>query len=155
VPAGPAAYRAGGEHSRGCGQGEIIALLPRSLWFWRPGAIGPDAVVKILKRRTPQVDPPHRSSAGYFCWRNCGYSSKISISLRLTAVIWARSVYRWLLKRDMSGYRYAGLDRAVRIKRSPVFFRKSSRAFGGPMAAPSANRFGNVSRQLRSMSLVS
>ena len=130
-------------------QGEVVALPTETVYGLAADALRPDAVVKIYEaKERPRFDPlivhlPDQS----WLERVTEISTQNSkIVSRLVSAFWPGPMTVILTKTALvPDIVTAGLDTvAVRISGNPVF-QEVIRAFGKPLAAPSANRFGRIS----------
>lgn len=128
--------------------GEVVALPTETVYGLAADATRPEAVVKIFEaKERPFFDPlivhlPDQSWLG----RIAQHDDVMVLVEELTASFWPGPLTlvlpRWALVPDLVT---AGLDTvAVRMSAHPVFS-AICRAFGKPLAAPSANRFGRIS----------
>jgi L-threonylcarbamoyladenylate synthase len=128
--------------------GEIVALPTETVYGLAADATRADAVVKIFEaKKRPLFDPlivhlPERD----WLYRIASCEDVLITVEELTAAFWPGPLTlvlpRWQLVPDIV---MAGLDTvAVRMSAHPIF-REVCRAFGKPLAAPSANRFGRIS----------
>lgn len=128
--------------------GEVVALPTETVYGLAADATRADAVVKIFEaKERPFFDPlivhlPDLSWLG----RVAAHDEVMVLVDELAAAFWPGPLTlvlpRWSLVPDIVT---AGLDTvAVRMSAHPVF-REVCRAFGKPLAAPSANRFGRIS----------
>ncbi len=129
-------------------QGEVVALPTETVYGLAADATRPDAVAKIFEaKERPLFDPlivhlPDKSWLG----RIARQDDVFVLVEDLTQAFWPGPLTlvlpRWSIVPDIVT---AGLDTvAVRMSAHPVF-REVARAFGRPLAAPSANRFGRIS----------
>ncbi len=127
---------------------EVVALPTETVYGLAADATRPDAVVKIFEaKERPFFDPlivhlPDLSWLG----RITQHDDVMLLVDELTQAFWPGPLTlvlpRWSLVPDLVT---SGLDTvAVRMSAHPVF-REIVRAFGKPLAAPSANRFGRIS----------
>lgn len=128
--------------------GEVVALPTETVYGLAADATRPEAVVKIFEaKERPFFDPlivhlPDQSWLG----RVAQHDDVMILVEELTQAFWPGPLTlvlpRWDIVPDIVT---SGLDTvAVRMSAHPVF-REISRAFGKPLAAPSANRFGRIS----------
>jgi len=128
--------------------GEVVALPTETVYGLAADATRPEAVVKIFEaKERPFFDPlivhlPDHSWLG----RIAQHDDVMVLVEELTAAFWPGPLTlvlpRWSLVPDLVT---SGLDTvAVRMSAHPVFL-EIVRAFGKPVAAPSANRFGRIS----------
>ena len=130
-------------------QGEIIALPTETVYGLAADALDPIAVARVFEAKgRPRFDPLiiHLPEPGWV-----EKIAKISaqdreLVAKLTGKFWPGPFTMVLPKREVvPEIVTAGLDTvAVRISAHPVFS-EIVRAFGKPLAAPSANRFGRIS----------
>lgn len=127
---------------------EVVALPTETVYGLAADATRPEAVVKIFEaKERPLFDPlivhlPELSWLG----RITQHDDVMLLVDELTQAFWPGPLTlvlpRWSLVPDLVT---SGLDTvAVRMSAHPVF-REIVRAFGKPLAAPSANRFGRIS----------
>jgi len=140
-------------------KGEVVALPTETVYGLAADALDPIAVAKIFEAKgRPRFDPlivhlPNRD----WLERTVDFenltvlSSQVSaddreLILRLCEAFWPGPLTVVVPKRAIiPDIVTAGLDTvAVRISAHPVFS-EIVRAFGKPLAAPSANRFGRIS----------
>jgi L-threonylcarbamoyladenylate synthase len=130
-------------------QGEIVALPTETVYGLAADALDPITVAKIFEAKgRPRFDPlivhlPNKEWLERIA--KIGNCSRDLIE-KLIAQFWP-GPFTLVLDRQsiVPGIVTAGLDTvAVRMSAHPVFT-EVVRAFGKPLAAPSANRFGRVS----------
>lgn len=130
-------------------KGEIVALPTETVYGLAADALDPIAVAKIFEAKgRPRFDPlivhlPNKEWLERIA--KIGNRSRELIE-KLIAQFWP-GPFTLVLDRQsiVPGIVTAGLDTvAVRMSAHPVFT-EVVRAFGKPLAAPSANRFGRVS----------
>lgn len=129
--------------------GQIVALPTETVYGLAADALNPTAVVKIFEaKERPRFDPlivhlPERQWLEKIANVRAGDRQLI---LQLADTFWPGPLTLVLPKREfVPDIVTAGLDTiAVRISAHPVFHEIVG-AFGKPLAAPSANRFGQVS----------
>jgi tRNA threonylcarbamoyl adenosine modification protein (Sua5/YciO/YrdC/YwlC family) len=129
--------------------GEVAALPTETVYGLAAAALRPEAVVKIFEaKERPKFDPlivhlPDQSWLERVA--NVDTLNKEIVS-RLIEAFWPGPFTIILPKTDLvPDIVTAGLDTvAVRISAHPIF-QDIIRAFGEPLAAPSANRFGRIS----------
>jgi L-threonylcarbamoyladenylate synthase len=130
-------------------KGETVALPTETVYGLAANALDPIAVAKIFEaKERPRFDPlivhlPNRE----WLERVAHLTSHArEMSFTLADKFWPGPFTMVLPKREIvPDIVTAGLDTiAVRISEHPVFH-DIVRAFGKPLAAPSANRFGQVS----------
>src|SRR5207244_11932265 len=130
-------------------KGETVALPTETVYGLAANALDPIAVAKIFEaKERPRFDPlivhlPNREWLERFADLT---SHAREMSFTLADKFWPGPCTLVLPKREfVPDIVTAGLDTiAVRISAHPVFH-EIVRAFGKPLAAPSANRFGKVS----------
>jgi L-threonylcarbamoyladenylate synthase len=126
--------------------GEVVALPTETVYGLAADALNPSAVAKIFEaKERPRFDPlivhlPNRKSIDSI--------AKVDSDLvsSLMGKFWPGPLTFVLPKREtIPDIVTAGLETvAVRMSAHPLFQQIVS-AFGGPLAAPSANRFGRIS----------
>ena len=130
-------------------RGEVVALPTETVYGLAADALNATAVAKIYEaKERPRFDPlivhlPDRDWLEKVADLRRQDQELIS---KLAAAFWPGPFTLILPKRDIvPDIATAGLNTvAVRISAHPVFG-EVIRAFGGPLAAPSANRFGRIS----------
>ena len=130
-------------------RGELVALPTETVYGLAADALNPIAVAKIFEtKERPKFDPlivhlPEKSWLEKVA--NVSTRDK-ELVLSLTRAFWPGPFTIVLPKKDpIPDIVTAGLDTvAVRVSAHPVFT-DVIQAFGKPLAAPSANRFGRVS----------
>src|SRR5262249_27075775 len=128
---------------------EVVALPTETVYGLAADALNPRAVTKVFAaKRRPRFDPvivhlPDRNWLEQVARLRTGDRRLIAA---LADRFWPGPFTMVLPRRSVvPDIVTAGLDTvAVRISAHPVFSR-IIRAFGGPLAAPSANRFGRIS----------
>jgi L-threonylcarbamoyladenylate synthase len=130
-------------------KGEIVALPTETVYGLAAAALNPTAVVKIFEaKERPPFDPliVHISERQWLEKIADVRVGDRQLILQLTDTFWPGPFTVVLPKREfVPDIVTAGLETiAVRISAHPVF-NEIVRAFGKPLAAPSANRFGQVS----------
>ena len=130
-------------------KGEIVALPTETVYGLAADALNPVAVAKIFEaKERPRFDPliVHLPSRDWLERVVDLPSRDRKLILTLADNFWPGPLTMVLPKRDtIPDIVTAGLDAvAVRISAHPVFS-DVALAFGKPLAAPSANRFGRVS----------
>ena len=130
-------------------KGEIVALPTETVYGLAADALNPIAVAKIFEaKERPRFDPliVHLPSRDWLEKVVDLPSRDRKLILTLADNFWPGPLTMVLPKRDtIPDIVTAGLDAvAVRISAHPVFSDVAF-AFGKPLAAPSANRFGRVS----------
>jgi len=128
---------------------EIVALPTETVYGLAADALDPIAVAKIFEaKERPSFDPliVHLPDFNWFERVANVPTQDRQLVLALTEKFWPGPFTIVLPKREIvPDIVTAGLDTvAVRISAHPVFS-EIIRAFGGPLAAPSANRFGRIS----------
>ena len=130
-------------------KGEVVALPTETVYGLAADALNPIAVAKIFEaKERPRFDPlivhlPNRD----WLEKVAGVPSQDrQLILKLAKNFWPGPFTLVLPKREIvPEIVTAGLETvAVRMSAHPVF-REVIEAFGKPLAAPSANRFGRVS----------
>ncbi|MDQ6622263.1 MAG: L-threonylcarbamoyladenylate synthase [Verrucomicrobiota bacterium] len=127
--------------------GDVVALPTETVYGLAANALQVDAVLKIFEaKERPRFDPliVHLPNRDWLVRLTSGYETALVSALLdrfwpgpLTFIL-----PRTSLVPDVVA---AGLETvAVRMSSHPIF-REILRAFGGPLAAPSANRFGRLS----------
>jgi L-threonylcarbamoyladenylate synthase len=130
-------------------QGDVVALPTETVYGLAADGLNPIAVAKIFEAKSrPRFDPL------IFHLPNRDWLEKVAdlpaqdrqLILKLAEKFWPGPFTMVLPKRDVvPGIVTAGLETvAVRISAHPVFA-EIVQAFGKPLAAPSANRFGRIS----------
>src|SRR6478672_9905214 len=130
-------------------KGEIVALPTETVYGLASDALNPIAVARIFEaKERPRFDPliVHLPSRDWLEKVVDLPSRDRKLILTLADNFWPGPLTMVLPKRDtIPEIVTAGLDAvAVRISAHPVFS-DVALAFGKPLAAPSANRFGRVS----------
>jgi L-threonylcarbamoyladenylate synthase len=130
-------------------KGEIVALPTETVYGLAADALNGEAVVKIFEaKERPHFDPliVHLPDRDWFERVVDLVTQDRQLVLKLIDRFWPGPFTVVLpRKRLVPEIVTAGLDTvAVRISAHPVFS-QIIRDFGGPLAAPSANRFGSVS----------
>ena len=130
-------------------KGEIVALPTETVYGLTADALNPIAVAKIFEaKQRPRFDPliVHLPDRGWLDRVTQIRDEDRELIGKLADCFWAGPFTIVLPKRSIvPEIVTAGLDTiAVRISAHPVFTRIIG-AFGKPLAAPSANRFGRVS----------
>ena len=129
--------------------GEVVALPTETVYGLAADATNPAAVAKIFEaKERPRFDPlivhlPHPDWLERF---TIIAGSERDLIVRLCAQFWP-GPFTLVLPRatTIPDIVTAGLDTvAVRVSAHPVFSEITAR-FKGPLAAPSANRFGRIS----------
>ena len=130
-------------------QGEAVALPTETVYGLAAEALNPMAVAKIFEaKERPKFDPliVHLPEENWLEKVAKVPTRDEELVSRLTKAFWPGPLTVVMPKKDaIPDIVTAGLDTvAVRISAHPVFT-KVIQAFGKPLAAPSANRFGRVS----------
>lgn len=125
--------------------GEVVALPTETVYGLGASALDPLACAKIFEaKQRPLSDPliVHLPDAGWAS--RLAYPN--SLAARLAERFWPGPLTMVLPRRDIvPDLVTAGQDTvALRMSAHPVFQRVAE-AFGKPIAAPSANRFGRIS----------
>jgi L-threonylcarbamoyladenylate synthase len=129
--------------------GEVVALPTETVYGLAADALNAEAVVKIFEaKERPRFDPliVHLPDRDWLERIVDLPAQDQQVILKLVETFWPGPFTIVLPKRVIvPDIVTAGLDTvAVRISAHPVFA-EIIRAFGAPLAAPSANRFGQVS----------
>lgn len=130
--------------------GTIVAVPTETVYGLAADALNTDASLKIFEaKERPRFDPliVHLPDAGWLprVARIDRNSADGAIMEKLIEAFWPGPLTLILPRRDVPDVVTAGLDTvAVRVSAHPLFARIVA-AFGSPVAAPSANRFGRVS----------
>lgn len=130
-------------------RGEVVALPTETVYGLAADALNASAVLKIFEaKHRPLFDPliVHLPDAGYLEQIATIEDSPREIFERLRDKFWPGPLTFVLPRRSIvPDVVTAGLETvAVRLSAHPLFS-KIIQAFGGPLAAPSANRFGRIS----------
>ena len=130
-------------------QGEVVALPTETVYGLAANALDPIAVAKIFEAKgRPRFDPliVHLPDADWVERVAELPAQDRQLILQLAEKFWPGPLTLVLPKREIvPDIATAGLDTvAIRISAHPVFA-QIVRAFGKPLAAPSANRFGRIS----------
>lgn len=130
-------------------KGEIVALPTETVYGLAANALDAIAVAKIFEaKERPRFDPliVHLPDRDWLEKIAELPSQDRQLILQLAEKFWPGPLTMVLPKREIvPDIVTAGLETvAVRISEHPVFA-EIIRAFGGPFAAPSANRFGRIS----------
>jgi L-threonylcarbamoyladenylate synthase len=130
-------------------QGEVVGLPTETVYGLAADALRPEAVVKIFEtKERPRFDPliVHLPDQSWLERVAELPTHDIKLVSTLASAFWPGPFTIVLPKRAaIPDIVTAGLDTvAVRISAHPVFA-EIIRAFGRPLAAPSANRFGRIS----------
>ncbi|MGZ5503622.1 MAG: L-threonylcarbamoyladenylate synthase [Chthoniobacterales bacterium] len=128
-------------------RGEIVALPTETVYGLAADALNVDAVLKIFEaKERPRFDPliVHLPNEEWLARLTSGYEEKRA--RRLTERFWPGPLTLVLPRQPIvPDIVTAGLETvAVRMSAHPVFAEIIA-AFGNPLAAPSANRFGRIS----------
>lgn len=130
-------------------EGAVVALPTETVYGLAADALNAEAALKIFEaKERPRFDPliVHLPSDDWLSRvANVPEGSREMVQ-RLTERFWPGPLTLVLPRREeVPDVVTAGLETvAVRVSAHPVF-REVVRTFGKPLAAPSANRFGNVS----------
>ncbi|RYD34729.1 MAG: threonylcarbamoyl-AMP synthase [Verrucomicrobiaceae bacterium] len=130
-------------------QGEVVALPAETVYGLAADAMNPAGVARIFEAKgRPSFDPlilhlPHRKRLEEVAAIPPEIAEAVAV---LTEKFWPGPLTLVLPKSDkVSDAVTGGLETvAVRMSSHPVFQRVVT-SFGGPLAAPSANRFGRLS----------
>ncbi len=130
-------------------KGEIVALPTETVYGLAADALNPIAVAKIFEAKgRPRFDPliVHLPDQNWLENVVESPTQDRQLILQLGEKFWPGPFTMVLPKREIiPEIVTAGLDTvAVRISAHPIFS-EIARAFGKPLAAPSANRFGRIS----------
>src|SRR5215467_4303042 len=130
-------------------KGETVALPTETVYGLAADALNPIAVAKIFEaKERPRFDPPivHLPNSEWLEKIVALPANDRELTFRLADKFWPGPFTIVLPKLQIvPDIVTAGLDTvAVRLSAHPVFA-QIARAFGKPLAAPSANRFGRVS----------
>jgi L-threonylcarbamoyladenylate synthase len=130
-------------------RGEIVALPTETVYGLAADALSENAVLKIFEAKSrPRFDPLiiHLPDTGWVDQVAVASPSVLSLFERLYKRFWPGPLtFVFTRQTGISDVVTAGLDTvAVRLSSHPVF-QKIIAAFGRPLAAPSANRFGRIS----------
>lgn len=141
--------RAVEEASRWLAAGEPVALPTETVYGLAADALNPSAVLKIFEaKERPFFDPliVHLPDLGWLERLTAPPASDLPLIRALTDRCWPGPLTLVLPRRDLVPDMVAsGLPTvALRMSAHPVF-QAIARAFGRPLAAPSANRFGRIS----------
>ncbi|MCX6967842.1 MAG: L-threonylcarbamoyladenylate synthase [Verrucomicrobia bacterium] len=137
------------EASRLLGAGEPVALPTETVYGLAADALRPEAVLKIFEaKERPFFDPliVHLPDLDWLDRLATVPAEDAPLVRRLTGRFWPGPLTLVLPRRDLVPDLVAsGLPTvALRMSAHPVF-RAVGAAFGRPLAAPSANRFGRIS----------
>jgi L-threonylcarbamoyladenylate synthase len=129
--------------------GGVVALPTETVYGLAANALSPDAVVRIFEaKERPNFDPliVHLPDISWLERVTDIYTSDKEIVAALAKRFWPGPFTMVLPKTELvQDIVTAGLDTvAIRISAHPLF-QEVIRAFGKPLAAPSANRFGRIS----------
>lgn len=130
-------------------RGEVVALPTETVYGLAGDALRPKAVLRIFEsKERPRFNPliVHLPDSSWLEKVADIPTQEKEIVGRLTNAFWPGPFTLVLPKTALiPDLVTAGLDTvAVRVSADPVF-QKVIRSFGGPLAAPSANRFGRIS----------
>lgn len=130
-------------------EGEVVALPTETVYGLAADALNATAVAKIFEaKERPRFDPliVHLPDRGWLEKVTDLEGEQRELTLKLAAAFWSGPFTLVLPKRKIvPEIVTAGLETvAVRMSAHPAFA-EIIRAFGGPLAAPSANRFGRIS----------
>jgi L-threonylcarbamoyladenylate synthase len=130
-------------------QGDIVALPTETVYGLAADALSPIALTKIFEAKgRPRFDPliVHLPDRAWLEQVADLPAQDRQLVLNLVEKFWPGPFTMVLPKRDVvPGIVTAGLETlAVRVSAHPVFT-AIAQAFGKPLAAPSANRFGRIS----------
>ena len=130
-------------------KGEIVALPTETVYGLAGDALDPIAVAKIFEAKgRPRFDPliVHLPEQGWLGKIADLPARDRQLILQFAEEFWPGPLTMVLPKREIvPEIVSAGLDTvAIRISANPIFT-EIVRAFGKPLAAPSANRFGRIS----------
>lgn len=130
-------------------QGDLVALPTETVYGLAADALSPIAVTKIFEAKgRPRFDPliVHLPDRDWLEKVADLPAQDRQLVLKLVKKFWPGPFTMVLPKRDVvPGIVTAGLETvAVRVSGHPVFT-EIAQAFGKPLAAPSANRFGRIS----------
>jgi L-threonylcarbamoyladenylate synthase len=130
-------------------RGEIVALPTETVYGLAGDALNPTAVAKVFEaKERPRFDPliVHLPDRDWLKKIVDLPAQDRGLILELTEKFWPGPFTMVLPKREIvPEIVTAGLETAaVRISAHPVFA-EIIKAFGNPLAAPSANRFGRIS----------
>jgi L-threonylcarbamoyladenylate synthase len=128
---------------------DLVALPTETVYGLAGNALEPEAVAKIFEaKERPFFDPLiiHVENTEWLARLTCPPKGATSILETLVERFWPGPLTILFPKSDLVPHLVtAGLQQvAIRMPRHPVFL-EVLRAFGKPLAAPSANRFGRVS----------
>ncbi|MEO7168692.1 MAG: L-threonylcarbamoyladenylate synthase [Spartobacteria bacterium] len=129
--------------------GEVVALPTETVYGLAADALSDEAVVKIFEtKERPRFDPliVHLPERSWLERVTVSDESTSALIEKLIAAFWPGPLTMVLPRSEMvPSLVTAGLTTvAVRMSAHPVFS-AVVRAFGRPLAAPSANRFGRIS----------
>jgi L-threonylcarbamoyladenylate synthase len=130
--------------------GEVIGLPTETVYGLAADGTNPEAVRKIFKIKGRPEDHPLILHLGESAWL-ARYTSSVPESARaLGAAFWPGPLSLVLRRSSLVPHVVTGgLETvAVRVPQHPIAL-QVLRAFGKPLAAPSANRFGEVSPTTR------
>ncbi|MDQ6940281.1 MAG: L-threonylcarbamoyladenylate synthase [Verrucomicrobiota bacterium] len=129
--------------------GEVVALPTETVYGLAADALNVDAVLKIFEaKERPHFDPliVHLPNETWLARLTSIPKAEQKIVSSLTSAFWPGPLTLVLPRQSIvPDIVAAGLPTvAVRISAHPIF-REIISAFGNPLAAPSANRFGRIS----------
>ena len=129
--------------------GEVVALPTETVYGLAADALKPNAALKIFEaKERPQFDPliVHLPDAEWLARLTTVPEASRKVVERLTQLFWPGPLTLVLPRQAaVPDVVASGLQTvAVRISAHPIF-REIVEAFGCPLAAPSANRFGRIS----------
>ena len=129
--------------------GAVVALPTETVYGLAADALKADAALKIFEaKERPQFDPliVHLPDAEWLARLTTVPDRSREVVARLTQLFWPGPLTLVLPRQaTVPDVVASGLQTvAVRISAHPIF-REVVEAFGGPLAAPSANRFGRIS----------
>ncbi len=130
-------------------EGEVVGLPTETVYGLGADALQPEAVAKIFEaKERPYFDPliVHLPSVDWLERLTDVPASSRALVGRLMEAFWPGPLTLVLPRRPLvPDLVTSGLDSvAIRMSAHPVF-QAVATAFGGPLAAPSANRFGRIS----------
>ncbi len=130
-------------------RGEVVALPTETVYGLAADALNVDAVLKIFEaKERPRFDPliVHLPNEQWLDRLTNVPAAERKLVSRLTSAFWPGPLTLVLPRQEIvPDIVTAGLKTvAVRMSAHPVF-RSIITAFGNPLAAPSANRFGRIS----------
>jgi len=130
-------------------RGEVVALPTETVYGLAADALSENAMLKIFQAKSrPRFDPLiiHLPDTGWVDQVAVVSPGLFSLFKRLYKQFWPGPLtFVFTRQTGISDVVTAGLDTvAVRLSAHPIF-QKIIAAFGRPLAAPSANRFGRIS----------